>query len=94
MNPCTLNFYLPIIVTNTAAFCAAQSQGHHPSADSPSWAEMDINFRRSLPDEWYSKRLIYRGLISMACENIDFIDGIQMTNAEKAKATRLVESAL
>lgn len=94
MNPCTLNFYLPIIVTDTAAFCALRAQGHQDTPGSPSWVSMDVNFRRSLPDEWYSKRLIYRGLVAMACEGIQMIDGLHMTNAERSKARQLVESAL
>jgi hypothetical protein len=94
MNPCTLNYYLPIIVTNTGAFCAAELQNNNYNSGSPSWASMDINFRRSLPDEWYSKRLLYRGLMTMACEQIDMIDGIRMTPAERTKARQLVESAL
>jgi len=94
MNPCTLNYYLPIIVTSTAAFCAAESQNNAYGSGSPSWASMDINFRRSLPDEWYSKRLLYRGLMTMACEQIDMIDGIRMTSAERTKARQLMESAL
>lgn len=55
---------------------------------------MDITFRRSLPDEWYSKRLIYRGLISMACEGIQSIDGLTLSHAERAKARDLINSAV
>jgi hypothetical protein len=93
MNPRTLNFYLPIILANGTTASALSPNAPQLSSDSSIWAHMDVGFRRSLPDGWYSKRLMYRGLVSLACESIQVIDGLQITKAEKLKAIRLLDTA-
>ena len=55
------------------------------------WAKLDGQFRRSLPDEWYSKRLIYRGLIMLNCPRLRVLDGITIEEGEKNKAERLLQ---
>ena len=69
----------------------------HPAsfrADPPAanvWASLDGQFRKALPDEWYSKRLVYRGLIMATCPKLQFLDGIRVEFAEKRKAEKLLE---
>lgn len=95
MNPCTLNFYLPILLpSGTLSTALNPSSSSHSLPGSTTWAEMDINFRRSLPDEWYTKRLIYRGLIGMACEGVEVIDGLEFAEGEREKAKWLIDNAL
>jgi protein NUD1 len=81
MNPCNLNYYLPLLL----------SGGTAGTTSSLSWLQLDDNFRRSLPDEWYSKRLIYRGMVMMACDGIVQVDGIAVSEAEREKARQLIE---
>lgn len=90
MNPCNLNYYLPLLLPGASASSALDPSA---AAASKSWVELDDNFRRSLPDEWYSKRLLYRGMVMMACDGIVQVDGIAVTDAERAKARLLIDSA-
>ncbi|CAK5284332.1 unnamed protein product [Mycena citricolor] len=71
MNPCTLGWYLPLIVKSEMS--AAE------------WAEMDGRFRRGLPDGIYVGRLAYRGLIMRACPGIRVLDGVAVTSRERSK---------
>jgi len=57
------------------------------------WASLDSSFRRALPDEWYSKRLVYRGLIMAACPKVRVLDGIRVVEGERKKAERLIDAA-
>ncbi len=89
MNPCNSNYYLPILIPSGGIASALD-----PSKTSTcSWLSLDANFRRSLPDEWYTKRLIYRGVVMMACDGAVQLDGISVTEAERNKARRLIEGA-
>ncbi len=93
MNPCNLNYYLPILLSGTASSALDPSAAGTTTSSSLSWLQLDNNFRRSLPDEWYSKRLIYRGIIMMACDGIVQVDGIAVSDAERVKAGQLIDSA-
>ncbi|KAF7357652.1 Sin component scaffold protein cdc11 [Mycena sanguinolenta] len=73
MNPCTLGWYLPLIM-----------QGEELSATR--WAELDGRFRRGLPDAVYVGRLAYRGLVMDACSGVRVLDGIGVTEKERAKS--------
>ncbi|KAJ6466377.1 hypothetical protein C8R45DRAFT_839425 [Mycena sanguinolenta] len=73
MNPCTLGWYLPLIV-----------QGEELGA--ARWAELDGRFRRGLPDAVYVGRLAYRGLVMDACSGVRVLDGIGVTEKERAKS--------
>ena len=57
------------------------------------WASLDASFRRALPDEWYSKRLVYRGLIMAACPRVRVLDGVRVEEGERSKAGRLIDAA-
>lgn len=72
MNPCTLGWYLPLLV-----------QGKEVSAGA--WAELDGRFRRGLPDAVYVGRLAYRGLVMRACAGVRVVDGVAVTEKERAK---------
>lgn len=52
---------------------------------------MDAKFRRDLPDEAYVGRLAYRGLVMRACPRIRVLDGVDVTEKERAKATHLLQ---
>lgn len=58
------------------------------------WQELDSKFRRDLPDESYVGRLAYRGLIMRACSRIRVLDGVEVTEKEKAKAHHLLVGIL
>jgi hypothetical protein len=68
---------------------------HHSfpkEAETPAhvWAKLDVQFRKALPDEWYSKRLVYRGLIMANCPRLQSLDGVRVDEGEKRKAERLL----
>lgn len=55
---------------------------------------MDANFRNTLPDAWYCKRLTYRSLIAMACTAVNKVDGLDVTKSELKKGRTLIELAV
>jgi protein NUD1 len=104
MNPCTLGWYLPLLVRDlpgalqpsegrdgagrTSADAAGSKSSGKSSVDS--WQALDAKFRRDLPDETYVGRLAYRGLVMRSCANIRLLDGVDVTDKEKEKASRLL----
>ncbi|KAJ7134344.1 hypothetical protein C8R44DRAFT_838531 [Mycena epipterygia] len=76
MNPCTLGWYLPLLV---------QGEGEEPGLSAGAWAELDGRFRRGLPDAVYVGRLAYRGLVMRACPGVRVLDGVAVTEKERAK---------
>jgi hypothetical protein len=78
---------------------APKSHGHHhhlAATSQPSeieWTTLDAQFRKSLPDEWYSKRLVYRGLIMASCPALRVLDGVKVEEGEKRKAGMLLAAA-
>ncbi|KAI0689252.1 hypothetical protein BC835DRAFT_1308449 [Cytidiella melzeri] len=56
------------------------------------WKDLDAKFRRDLPDEVYAGRLVYRGLVMRACPRIRTLDGVDVSEKERDKAERLLES--
>jgi hypothetical protein len=63
------------------------------TASTPNWSELDAQFRRSLPDEWYSRRLVYRGLVMRACGEVVKLDGVEIGEGERRKAEDLMRRA-
>lgn len=63
----------------------AQADGKEPE-----WHELDSQFRRSLPDEWYGRRLMYRGLVMRACPEVEKLDGVEISDGERKKAGELM----
>jgi hypothetical protein len=106
MNPCTLGWYLPLLVRDVPAalqpsegkdtFGGADSapRGKGEKTGSNSWQELDAIFRRDLPDESYVGRLAYRGLVMRACPLVKMLDGVEIGEKEKDKAHRLLEGIL
>lgn len=109
MNPCTLGWYLPLLVKDApgalqpseAIGAGDDADGHDPrqlskksGADDAGWAELDSKFRRDLPDDVYMGRLAYRGLVMEACPRIRMLDGVEVTQKERAKSRELLESIL
>jgi hypothetical protein len=87
MNPCTLGWYLPLIIKSTSG----SLQISHPEGeDGVTWQEQDSRFRRDLPDETYVGRLAYRGLAMRACPRIRMLDGVEVGSAEREKAEKLL----
>jgi hypothetical protein len=107
MNPCTLGWYLPLLVRDvpgalqpseqdadqggSTAKRDGKSNGKHSSWQ---WQELDAKFRRDLPDEAYVGRLAYRGLVMRACKGVKVLDGIQVSDKEREKAERLLTGIL
>ncbi|WVR05863.1 hypothetical protein IAU60_002889 [Kwoniella sp. DSM 27419] len=104
MNPSTLSYYFPLLLPDTALPSAAldpsstlkslasvqASKGVTPST----WNAYDARFRKNLPDEWYSKRLVYRGLVMRTCPHLKRLDGVEVLAGERDKAERLLDAAM
>lgn len=106
MNPCTLGWYLPLLVrdlpgalqpsdsNNGSVFHSTDRDNARPIKGTDSWQALDAKFRRDLPDDSYVGRLAYRGLVMRSCPNIRLLDGVDVTEKEKDKASRLLVGIL
>ncbi|WVQ70970.1 hypothetical protein IAR50_000495 [Cryptococcus sp. DSM 104548] len=106
MNPSTLSYYFPLLLSSSSPSSildpsiakpqlADQSMPTKPMAAPPAlWHNYDTRFRKNLPDEWYSKRLLHRGLVMQVCPQIRKLDGIVVEDGEKKKAEELLRAAL
>ncbi|TYJ56366.1 hypothetical protein B9479_002914 [Cryptococcus floricola] len=106
MNPSTLSYYFPLLLSSSSPSSildpstaqpqlADQSTVAKPVAAPPAlWHSYDNRFRKNLPDEWYSRRLLHRGLVMKACPQIKKLDGIVVEDGEKKKAEELLRAAL
>ncbi|KDQ25307.1 hypothetical protein PLEOSDRAFT_1045158, partial [Pleurotus ostreatus PC15] len=98
MNPCTLGWYLPLLVkdipgalqpSKTSSSSSEPATSNSNGAESrprDTWQELDTKFRRDLPDDAYIGRLAYRGLVMRACGGIRMLDGVEVTEKERKKA--------
>ncbi|CAE7229762.1 unnamed protein product [Rhizoctonia solani] len=87
MNPFSLGWYLPLIVRDVPG--ALQPSETNGKTSAP-WSDLDVKFRRDLPDELYIGRLAYRGLVMRVCPQVRTVDGIEITQPERAKAQKLL----
>jgi len=99
MNPCTLGWYLPLLVKDVpGALQPSESKSSGDDAEqqegSGGWQELDAKFRRDLPDELYIGRLAYRGLVMRTCEQIRMLDGVGVTEKERSKAQKVLVGIL
>ncbi|KAI6114273.1 hypothetical protein F5141DRAFT_1105535 [Pisolithus sp. B1] len=104
MNPCTLGWYLPLLVRDVpGALQPSESGEHGPGLRQQGgrggdrgygWQELDVKFRRDLPDEVYVGRLAYRGLVMRACPRMRMLDGVEVTEKERTKANHLLQGIL
>jgi hypothetical protein len=97
MNPCTLGWYLPLLVKDVPGALQpseGNADGKGGRAGTFTWQELDSKFRRDLPDESYIGRLAYRGLIMRSCPRIRMVDGVEVTEKERAKAHHLLQGIL
>lgn len=85
MNPCTLGWYLPLLVRDVPG--ALQPSDKKGGGE---WQELDVKFRRDLPDDGYIGRLAYRGLIMGGCSRLRMLDGVGVTEKERIKADKLL----
>ncbi|KAG9315536.1 hypothetical protein JVU11DRAFT_3156 [Chiua virens] len=100
MNPSTLGWYLPLLVRDVPA--ALQPSEHGGSGGRRrgekggeyEWQELDAKFRRDLPDEVYVGRMAYRGLVMRACPRIRMLDGVEVSEKERAKANQLLQGIM
>ncbi|KAI0004643.1 hypothetical protein BJV74DRAFT_971764 [Russula compacta] len=105
MNPCTLGWYLPLLVKDAPGALQPSEagtttrggnrgnpcDGTSSVAPTLAWHELDAKFRRDLPDEAYLGRLTYRGLIMRACPQVRMLDGVVVGRKEREKAEKLLE---
>jgi len=100
MNPCTLGWYLPLLVKDVpGALQPSEGNGDRGDDIEPrsrkrtdfAWKELDSKFRRDLPDSAYVGRLAYRGLVMRACPKIRLLDGLDVSQKERVKALHLLE---
>lgn len=107
MNPCTLGWYLPLLVkdvpgalqpseskNNTSSKGERQGGENNEKQTSSSWEELDAKFRRDLPNELYIGRLAYRGLIMRTCSRLRMLDGVGVSEKERTKAQNLLMGIL
>ncbi|KAH7885133.1 hypothetical protein F5I97DRAFT_1928557 [Phlebopus sp. FC_14] len=97
MNPCTLGWYLPLLVRDVPGALqpsegsGGTEEGRGEKGSEYGWQELDSKFRRDLPDEAYVGRLAYRGLVMRACPRIRMLDGVEVTEKERSKAGHLLQ---
>ncbi|KAG2065040.1 hypothetical protein BDR04DRAFT_1109154 [Suillus decipiens] len=105
MNPCTLGWYLPLLVKDIpGALQPCERKGISDGEDGDGrgekgsteygWQELDSKFRRDLPDDAYVGRLAYRGLIMRACPRIGMLDGVEVSEKERKKADQLLQGMM
>lgn len=100
MNPCTLGWYLPLLVKDVPGALQPSESGGSAVAGKgekgaqQAWQELDSKFRRDLPDEFYIGRLAYRGLVMRACPRIRMLDGVEVSEKERVKAHHLLVGIL
>lgn len=99
MNPCTLGWYLPLLVKDVpgALQPSEREEGEERGEKGRTeygWQEMDSKFRRDLPDDAYVGRLAYRGLIMHACPRIGMLDGVEVSEKERTKADQLLQGMM
>ncbi|CAE6421642.1 unnamed protein product [Rhizoctonia solani] len=87
MNPFSLGWYLPLLVRDVPG--ALQPSETNGKSGAP-WSDLDVKFRRDLPDELYIGRLAYRGLVMRVCPQVRTMDGIEITQPERTKAQKLL----
>jgi len=88
MNPCTLGWYLPLLLQDARGAlqpCEGGMEG---------WEELDRKFRLDLPDAGYIGRLAYRGLIMRGCGGLRVLDGVRISEKERRKAEELLVGIL
>jgi protein NUD1 len=91
MNPLTLSFYPPFLSSPSNPMNPSHlspSPSPSPPID-PAYTALDARFRASLPDNWYLRRLVYRGIFVGACKNIKYVDGLEITTGEKLKLSKV-----
>lgn len=100
MNPCTLGWYLPLLVKDVPGALQPSESGDKVKGSEDrqggqrtdfGWRELDSKFRRDLPDEAYLGRLAYRGLVMRACPRIQLLDGVDVSEKERLKADHLLK---
>ncbi|KAG5639424.1 hypothetical protein H0H81_002292 [Sphagnurus paluster] len=94
MNPCTLGWYLPLLVKDIPGALQPSEGGERAVGGNSGWQELDSKFRRDLPDDSYLGRLAYRGLVMRACPQIRMLDGVEVSSKERAKADHLLVGIL
>ncbi|WRT64124.1 uncharacterized protein IL334_001053 [Kwoniella shivajii] len=94
MNPSTLSYYFPLMLPSASAQSALDPSKPVSAAPASTWTSYDARFRKNLPDEWYSQRLVYRGLVMHACPALNKLDGVGIEDGEKKKAGELIKAAL
>jgi protein NUD1 len=99
MNPCTLSWYLPLLVRDVPGALQPSGEGGPGRGDvgyggggDNGWAELDTKFRRNLPNDAYLGRLAYRGLMMRACPKLKRLDGVEVTEKERIKAAQILTS--
>ncbi|EPQ54712.1 L domain-like protein [Gloeophyllum trabeum ATCC 11539] len=89
MNPCTLPWYVPLLYKNKSVPGGPDGEAGDARGEK-GWQEVDGEFRRGLPVEVYAHRLAYRGHIMRACPGLRSLDGVGVTEKERAKAGELL----
>jgi hypothetical protein len=102
MNPCTLGWYLPLLVRDAPGALqpcenqdgSSERERNGRKRTEYGWQELDSKFRRDLPDDAYVGRLAYRGLVMRACPRIRMLDGVEVSEKERTKAHHLLQGIM
>lgn len=70
----------------------ARRAGADGATYSTVFSAADKRFVRTLPKEFYERRVLHRGLLAMACPKLTWIDGLLIDEEEIDEADRLVQS--
>ncbi|KAH9472984.1 hypothetical protein MJO29_000071 [Puccinia striiformis f. sp. tritici] len=113
-NPLCASFYPPLLLSSTPS-SAVGSKGGRDENVAPhinqyqivskdhedDWHSMDDRFRKSLPNEFYLKRMTYRSIILSTCNNnhpkdsqnqhkLKWLDGIKISEIETKKMEKFL----
>ncbi|WAQ81644.1 hypothetical protein PtA15_1A986 [Puccinia triticina] len=117
-NPMCASFYPPLLLSSTPSSAVANGSTERDGDTAPhlnqyqivnkdqedDWHSMDDRFRKSLPNEFYLKRMTYRSIILQTCSNpqhqqegqqqahskLKWLDGIKITELERKKLQKFL----
>ncbi|KAG0326414.1 hypothetical protein BGZ99_009555 [Dissophora globulifera] len=83
-NPLTSNMYPAMSIRQGSKYQDTYRTNQNTETEQD-WRRRDVNFRRSLPDNLYVKRSVYRSAVIKSCKRLEWFDGgaIQVRERER-----------
>ncbi|KAI8448078.1 hypothetical protein BY996DRAFT_4591942, partial [Phakopsora pachyrhizi] len=100
-NPLTSSFYPPLLLsssTSTPSKNRTDKRSPHMNqyqivtSSSSDWSVIDDRFRKSLPKQFYLRRMTYRSIVMRSCRRLKMFDGIKVGENERKKMTKFLRS--